>query len=143
MTIAAPVFETPVRRRPGEPLRVLIVDDDRDIAESLRDAVIDLGDRGEVSHTGNQAMLRVLSCEPDVLLLDLSLPDTSGLRIAEMIRALKRPKTPKIIAVTGHSDPQTKRATAAAGFDLHLTKPIRFEVLESMLYLLRQAPVIA
>jgi CheY-like chemotaxis protein len=128
-------------RKAGDPLRVLVIDDDRDTAISIKEAVEELGDAATVGFNGNEAVALTLSDEPDVLLLDLSLPDIDGLKVAETLRKVIESSALKIVAVTGLGDAEVRQKTAAAGFDLHLTKPVRFEVLESMLELLRSAPV--
>ncbi len=141
MSDYAPHLHRESARKAGEPLRVLIIDDDRDTALSLKEAIEDLGDTASVGFDGREAVSLALSTEPDVLLLDLSLPDVPGVQVAEALRKARGPSALKIIAVTGFGDEDARKQTAAAGFDLHLTKPVRFEVLESMLDLLRSAPV--
>ena len=140
MTNDAPVFHRAFARKAGEPLRVLIIDDDRDTALSLKEAVEDMGDTASVGFDGREAIALTLASAPDVLFLDLSLPEINGLQVAEKLRGTEMAGL-KIVAVTGFGDEETRKQTAAAGFDLHLTKPVRFEVLESMLDLLRRAPV--
>ena len=130
-------------RRSGDPLRVLIVDDDRQIAESLKEAVQDLGDEVVVGFDGKDAVALALATAPDVVLLDLSLPDVDGVTVAGQLRLGRGLRALKIIAVTGYGDAEARLRTAAAGFDLHLTKPVRFGILESVLDLLRSAPVSA
>ncbi len=136
-------LDRPKFRQPGDPLRVVIVDDDRDIALGLKEIIEDLGDEAYATFSGGGAIELTSATHPDVLLLDLSLPDASGLTVAAAVRALEHRENLKIIAVTGLSDDQSRRQTAEAGFDLHLTKPIRLGVLESMLDLLRSAPAVA
>ena len=145
MTIDAPSFPKVLARKAGEPLRVLIIDDDRDTALSLKEAIEDMGDTASVGFDGREAIALTLASAPDVLFLDLSLPvidglAMDGLAVAETLRGAGMGAL-KIVAVTGYGDEETRKQTAAAGFDLHLTKPVRFEVLESMLDLLRSAPV--
>jgi len=141
MTSDAPVFHRESPRKAGEPLQVLIVDDDRDTALSLREAIEDMGDAASVGFDGGEAIALTLATTPDVLFLDLSLPGINGLQVAETLRGAGGMGGLKIVAVTGFGDEETRKQTAAAGFDLHLTKPVRFDVLESMLDLLRSAPV--
>lgn len=130
-------------RKAGDPLHVLIVDDDQDTALGLKAAVEDFGDLADTAFSGAGAIAMTEAADPDVVLLDLTLPDSSGFAVAKTLRAGRRSKILKIIAVTGLGDEQSKRQTAAAGFDLHLTKPVRLAVLEAMLDLLRSAPVTA
>ena len=131
----------PSSRKSGDPLRVLIVDDDRQVVESLKETVEDLGDDALVGFDGKDAVTLAQAATPDVLLLDLSLPDMDGLTVAAQLRGMGGLAALKIIAVTGYGDAEARLRTAAAGFDLHLTKPVRFGILASMLDLLRSAPV--
>ena len=144
MTHDPSAFSKTLARRPGDPLRVLIVDDDPEIAQMLKEAVEDMGDAAEVCHDGRGAVTLTLAMEPDVVLLDLSLPDMDGLKVAQTLRdGAGGGRALKIVAVTGYGDAEARRKTAAAGFDLHLAKPVRLEILESMLDLLRSAPVVS
>ena len=125
---------------PGHALRILTVDDNRETALSLKDAVEDFGDTAFVCFKGNEALELAASIRPDVILLDLSMPDIDGVDVARILRADVRLAGVKIIAVTAYGDAEARQKTAAAGFDLHLTKPVRFDVLSDMLDLLRLAP---
>ncbi|MGN6210400.1 response regulator [Asticcacaulis sp.] len=124
----------------GHALRILTVDDNRETALSLKDAVEDFGDTAFVCFKGNDALELAASIRPDVILLDLSMPDIDGVNVARILRADARLAGVKIIAVTAYGDAEARQKTAAAGFDLHLTKPVRFDVLSDMLDLLRLAP---
>ncbi len=141
MTNDAPAFHNALARKAGDPLHVLIIDDDRETALSLKEAIEDMGDAASVGFDGGEAVALTLATVPDVLFLDLSLPGLNGLQVAEALRSAGRMGGLKIVAVTGFGDEEARKQTAAAGFDLHLTKPVRFDVLESMLDLLRSAPV--
>jgi CheY-like chemotaxis protein len=141
MTTDAPVFHNALARKAGDPLQVLIIDDDRETARSLREAIEDMGDTASVGFDGGEAVALTLATAPDVLFLDLSLPGLNGLEVAQALRGAAGTGGLKIVAVTGFGDEEARRQTAAAGFDLHLTKPVRFHVLEAMLDLLRSAPV--
>ena len=122
------------------PLRILIVDDNRESAISLSEAVEDFGDMADICFSGAEAVARVKSARPDVLLLDVSMPGIDGLEVAHALRSQPGLNGLKIIAVTAYGDADARQKTAAAGFDLHLTKPVRFSVLEDMLDLLRRTP---
>lgn len=122
------------------PLRILIVDDNRESALSLREAVTDFGDVADICFDGVEAVARVRASRPDVLLLDLSMPGVDGFQVAQGLRGQPEFGGLKIIAVTAYGDAEARQKTAAAGFDLHLTKPVRFAVLEDMLDLLRHTP---
>ncbi len=122
------------------PLRILIVDDNQAAALSIKEAVEDFGDTADACFDGAQAVAAVTFARPDVLLLDLSMPGVDGMDVARALRAKPGLNGLKIIAVTAYGDAETRQRTAAAGFDLHLTKPVRFDVLEDMLDLLRRTP---
>ncbi|WP_031239059.1 response regulator [Asticcacaulis sp. AC466] len=124
----------------GHALRILAVDDNREAALSIKDAVEDFGDTAFVCFKGHEALELAGSIRPDVILLDLSMPDIDGVDVARILRADPRLAGVKIIALTAYGDAEARQKTAAAGFDLHLTKPVRFEVLADMLDLLRLAP---
>jgi CheY-like chemotaxis protein len=121
-------------------LRIVVVDDNREAALSIKDAVEDFGDTAFVCFKGQEALELAASIQPDVVLLDLSMPDIDGVNVAKILRSDPRFAGLKIIAVTAYGDPEARKKTAEAGFDLHLTKPVRFEVLADMLDLLRLTP---
>ncbi len=95
----------------------------------------------DISFSGGfEAVALATASGPDVLLLDLSMPEMDGLDVAHVLRSQPGLNGLKIIAVTAYGDADVRQKTAAAGFDLHLTKPVRFAVLEDMLDLLRRTP---
>jgi CheY-like chemotaxis protein len=105
-------------------VRVLIADDSPDIADSL--AMI-LGDRGHEVHTaydGVAAIARAEELRPDVVILDIGLPELDGLEAVRHIRAQPWGGTATLIAITGWAGESARRASVAAGFDYHLVKPL-------------------
>jgi CheY-like chemotaxis protein len=70
---------------------------------------------------------------PDVALIDIGLPDISGYEVARRLRSAGPRNGPKLIAVTGYGQEKDMRAAKAAGFDLHLTKPVVPEELRKLL----------
>ena len=119
-------------------LKILVVDDNEPSALTLKWAIEAMGDHVEVCHDGRHALELVEQFQPDVLLLDLGMPGLNGLQVAKALRTDRRFASLKIIAQTGWGDSDMRRRTAAAGFDLHLVKPVDLAVLEDMLALLRQ-----
>ncbi|MFZ4289731.1 PAS domain-containing hybrid sensor histidine kinase/response regulator [Variovorax sp. HJSM1_2] len=117
---------------------VLVVDDNRDAADTLALVLENLGYQTQVTYNGGDA-LEILRTQPfAAVLLDLGLPDMSGVQVAEEIRkAVNHP--PPLVAVTGYGQESDRAATSAAGFAEHLTKPVEVEVLHGLLKRLLQA----
>lgn len=122
------------------PLRVLIVDDNESAAASIKSAIEDFGDDVRACFNGLDALRLAAIFRPEVLLLDIAMPGMDGLQVAKALRGDPAFAGLKIIAQTGFGDGELRRRTAAAGFDLHLLKPIRLQVLDDMFELLRTGP---
>jgi CheY-like chemotaxis protein len=112
---------------------VLIVDDLVDAAESL--ARLLRFDRHEVrtAYHGSAALAAACELEPDVVLLDLGLPDLDGYSVAEQLRRERACRSSIIIAITGLTQPKNRERATAAGIDHYLIKPVRIEELQSAL----------
>jgi CheY-like chemotaxis protein len=111
----------PVARR-----RVLVVEDNRDSAESLRELLrLDSHDV-EVAHDGATALSKLDEFRADVVLLDIGLPRMDGFMVAHAIRVRYAglPVRPRLVALTGHGREEDRRAALGSGFDGHLTKPV-------------------
>ncbi|MBA4066593.1 MAG: chemotaxis protein CheR [Isosphaera sp.] len=130
---AAPV-KAPVRApRPAGARRVLVVEDDPDIRESLR-AILALDGHEVVTAGDGPAALAVFDRgpPPDVALVDIGIPGMSGYDLARSIRA--RTDGPlRLVALTGYGRPGDREAAFAAGFDAHLTKPFHPRDLDTVL----------
>lgn len=122
------------------PLKVLVVDDNQASALTLSWAIESWGDEVRTCFDGLSAIDTARSFHPDVVLLDLGMPEIDGLSVARALRADPRTRRCKIIAQTGWGDAARRRETAEAGFDLHLVKPIDFNVLQEMFELFRLIP---
>ncbi len=105
------------------PHRVLVVDDNRDIANSVASLLRLLGHTVLAAYDGRTALVAARDFTPDTVLLDLMMPDMDGFEVARKLREMEALKAVKIVALTGFSQPAYIEATEAAGFDLHLTKP--------------------
>ena len=113
------------RRDKGDgPRRVLIVDDNQDAANTLAELLQMLGSEVAVAHDGAAAVEQVAQFAPDVVLLDIGLPDIDGYEVARRIRGLEKGHQPRLIALTGWGQDEDKRLAADAGFDEHWTKPV-------------------
>lgn len=105
-------------------LRVLIVDDNRDGANSLCDLLAICGGTINVRYDGQAALEAIATLKPAVVILDLSLPDIDGCEVAVRVRATDRSGGPALIALTGRFDDPTRERVAQCGFDMHFLKPV-------------------
>ena len=113
-------------------MRVLVVDDDADTVEST--ALMLQGDGHEVATASDtlHTLVRAMSFRPELILLDLAMPRTDGFQLARQIRQLPLRTTPYLVAVTGHERPAEVLLSAAAGFDLHLVKPVDLDAFREL-----------
>ena len=118
----------PPRSRP----RVLVVDDNRDAAITLAELLQMLGSEVWVAHDGASALAQAGRYAPDVVLLDVGLPDINGYEVARRIRALEGLRQPRLIALTGWGQEEDKRLARQAGFDEHWIKPVDPQRLQGL-----------
>ncbi len=104
-------------------MRVLVVDDLPDIAHMTAMILNLSGHVTWVATSGHQAMALAMEREFDACLLDISMPDVSGLEVARFIRQL-RGEGPKLLAVTGYGNRAMRVQCLDAGFDYHVAKPV-------------------
>jgi CheY-like chemotaxis protein len=112
-------------------LRVLIVDDSEDATEMLSLMLEQRGCDSARAHSGGEALEAYGSFSPDVVLLDLGLPDVDGFTVAT--RMLERDARPMLIALTGFGDDQTLESVRRCGFARHLLKPVDWSMLDKAL----------
>jgi|GEM_PF-1979537 len=111
------------------PRRVLVVDDNVDGAQTLVELLQALGHAADCVHTG-QAAIAAAEAQPyDLVLLDLGLPDISGVQVALHLRGKPWGRKLRLVALTGLGQQQDRDLTRVAGFNLHLVKPVRIESL--------------
>ena len=115
------------------PQRVLIVDDNRDGADSLHTLLCLLGAEVQVARDGPQALAAVTTYRPAVVLLDIGMPGMNGYEVAQRIRADATITQPTIVALTGWGQPEDRRRAREAGFDHHLIKPADLVALQRIL----------
>jgi signal transduction histidine kinase len=113
--------------------RVLLVDDNRDSAESLAALLGMLGHEVWQAYDGREALAVARGRRPDLVLLDIGMPDISGYEVARELRADPSLDATTLIALTGYGSDDDRRQSLAAGFDGHLVKPIDFDHLERVL----------
>lgn len=112
--------------------RILIVEDNRDARQALRLILELYGYHVSDSAEGAMGIQMAVTGAPDVVLIDLGLPDLDGYEVARGIRR-RLGDSVVLIALTGYGDPESRRRTEAAGFDLHLVKPVAPEELVRVL----------
>jgi PAS domain S-box-containing protein len=108
----------------GRKMRVLVVDDSRDAAMSIRILLEISGHNVRLAHDGLAALDAYREYRPDIVLLDLGLPRMSGYDVARQLRLEPVEKAPVIVAVSGYGQEEDKRRAIEAGFDFHMTKPV-------------------
>jgi signal transduction histidine kinase/ActR/RegA family two-component response regulator len=117
----------------GRALRVLVVDDNVDAAQSLAVLLNLWGHEVCTAHDGTTALQAAQTWRPEVVLLDIGLPGMDGHEVARRLRDLLGPDRPLLIALTGHAREDDRRRSQDAGFDRHLVKPVDPEILEVLL----------
>ena len=111
-----------------EPRRVLVVDDNLDAAASLAELLRLEGHEAEAACSAKGALEAIVTFGPDVVLLDIGLPEMDGYEVAKRIRA--GGSSVRLVALTGYGQAEDILRTRSAGFDTHLVKPVDFVALE-------------
>jgi signal transduction histidine kinase/CheY-like chemotaxis protein len=120
--------------------RVLIVDDNRDAAESLGMLLNIMGSEVRVVYDGAAALEAMSGFQPAVVLLDLGMPGMDGFQVARHVRQQPVLKEVTLIALTGWGQDEDRRRCREAGFDHHLVKPVDLDALEALLTSLPTPP---
>ena len=113
--------------------RVLVVDDNRDSAETLADLLRLWGHDVQLAHDGREAVARAEASRPEVVLLDIGLPGMDGYEVAERLRRESPAPGMTLIALTGFGQSEDRRRAVDAGFDHHLTKPVHPPTLKRLI----------
>jgi CheY-like chemotaxis protein len=127
---AEPIEEV---KRPATARRILVVDDNRDAAESLSMLLSITGHDTSIAHDGGEAYGCAERERPDVILLDIGLPTLSGYEVCRRIRQQPWGRQLFIIALTGWGQAEDRQKTREAGFDGHLVKPVAYDALLRLL----------
>jgi CheY-like chemotaxis protein/two-component sensor histidine kinase len=104
--------------------RVLVADDNTDAADSLAEILRGQGHEVAVAYDGVAALLKAESFRPEVAVLDLGMPGLTGHEVARRMRQRADLGPMRLVALTGWGQPEERRRSAEAGFDLHLVKPL-------------------
>lgn len=124
----------------GRALDILIVDDNADAADTLAMYLGTVGHQPHVAYEGHGALALAAEAAPDVLLLDIGLPDIDGYELAQCFRALPQTAHATLIALTGYGQHSDRARSVAAGFDHHLTKPVDVATLLRLLANVSERP---
>ncbi|HKV12848.1 MAG TPA: ATP-binding protein [Thermoanaerobaculia bacterium] len=127
---------SPASSRKG--LHVLIVEDNPDGRESLRDLLEIWGCRVELAETGPEGVEKACALRPDIALVDIGLPGMDGNEVARRIRAVLDRDQIALVAMTGYGQPEDRRRAFQAGFDRYLVKPVDPTVLSQLLAEVRE-----
>jgi PAS domain S-box-containing protein len=124
---------TPAAEADGPALRILVVDDSRDAADTCATLLGLSGHCVRTAYSGRQTLEVAETFHPNVLLLDIGLPDIDGYQLARRIRSAPWGRAACLIALTGWGQDEDRRRASEVGFDHHLTKPAPVEALDSLL----------
>ena len=113
--------------------RVLVVEDSADARQSLRMLLEMAGHEVETSEDGPSGLAKLHAFRPDVALIDVGLPGMDGYALAREVRERPETRAVRLVAVTGYGQAEDRRRALAAGFDLHVTKPVDASMLDEML----------
>ena len=113
--------------------RVLVVDDNRDAAESLAMFLKLSGHDTYIAHDGLEAVDKAAQLNPDIILLDIGLPKINGLEAARRIRKQSQGNRPVLVALTGWGQDADRQKSREAGFDAHIVKPVDPVVLANLM----------
>jgi len=122
----------PTPSDPHARLKALIVDDQEDTARTLELMLRSIGYDTEVANDGIDGLRKATSFQPDLMLLDISMPKLDGYDTCGVIRAQPWASMIRLVAVSGWDPQELKERSEAAGFDAFLLKPVEFAALEKV-----------
>ncbi len=114
-------------------LKILIIDDNVDLAVVMCELIRFLGHEAEAAYNGADGVAKARELRPDVIICDIGLPDMSGYEVANVIRKDPELKGIFLIAFSGYAQPEDMDNSNEAGFDRHLGKPVSLETLQMVL----------
>ena len=150
-TVRLPLLAHTEQDAAGEPcpqnrgtgrLRMLVIDDNADAADSLADVARSMGHHAEVAYSGLTALQIALDGKFDLVMLDIGLPEMDGYEVARRLRNMTDRST-RIVAVTGYGAEEDRRRSREAGFDDHIVKPLMPERLAEILAEVRSTGPVA
>lgn len=118
---------------PARGRRVLVVDDNRDAADSLSALLRSCGNDVDIAYDGLSALNLIAAHRPAIAFVDLGMPDVDGYDVARRVRGQPELREVRLIALTGWGQEDDRRRSHGAGFDEHLVKPVNLAALQSLL----------
>jgi CheY-like chemotaxis protein len=134
---SASVVERPPAKSdlpPQGPRRIVVVDDNRDAADTLAMTLREYGHEVREAYDGAEALQIIEDMKPDAALIDIGLPVRSGYEVAKSVRRHRWGSDMQLIAITGWGSAEDKHKAEEAGFDYHLTKPVDTEDVSRLLF---------
>ncbi|MBA4141985.1 MAG: PAS domain-containing protein [Nitrosospira sp.] len=128
-----PGAEPEIKAAPLSPMRVLVVDDNRDAGEVLAMLLESTGLHVRSVDSGPAALAAIPDYQPNVILMDIGMPGMTGHEVARHIRQQPEYGDIKLVALTGWGQEEDRRLSRESGFDHHLTKPVDFTVLKNLI----------
>jgi CheY-like chemotaxis protein len=134
-TITLPGLQSSTAAAPEKPkngnghLHVLIIEDNRDAANTMQRVLKVCGYRTSVAYDGNEGVAMARSVKPDVILCDIGLPEMDGYAVAKTLRTDADTAKARLIAVTGYGTAEDREKSREAGFDSHMVKPVDLNAL--------------
>lgn len=140
LPLAAAASKTPsqaapaVQPLPSRPRRILVIEDNADVADSLEALLTLCGHEVTLAGDGRSGLARAAQQPPDIVLCDLGLPGgLDGYAVARALRQHAGDQPLRLIALSGYGTAEDQRLAREAGFDTHMTKPVDFAALEALL----------
>ena len=121
---ARPLDEQAATTGPIRSLRVLVVDDQRDVADSVAMLIETLGHTATAVYGGADALAATSTDAPDAMFVDIGMPGMTGYELAARVRRDPRLRGVALVALTGYGRDEDRARVSEAGFDLHITKPV-------------------
>ena len=114
----------------AKPFRILVIDDSRDAAYTMKMLLSKAGHLVETAINGRLGIDAAKRSPPDIVFCDIGMPDIDGYQVAEQLRADEATRHAYLIALTGYGRDDDRAKALAAGFDEHLVKPVAWPVLQ-------------
>ena len=122
-----------------QPLRILVVEDLHDTADSLAMLLELWGYQPTVVYEGKKAIEAASTLCPDVILLDIDLPDENGYNVARQLRQIPELAKTLLLAITGYRQESDAQRCRETGIDLHFLKPVDLEIIKKVLISMEQS----
>lgn len=114
-------------------LKVLIIDDNKDLSEIMCDLIGFLGHKTICSLDGKDGIAKAKELHPDIIICDIGLPGMDGYEVAQLMRKDDEIKDAFLIALSGYAGPEDRKRSKEAGFDRHLAKPADISAIERVI----------